>query len=434
MSTEEQTASATPLWQNQTFRRYFLGTFVTNAGDSLYTVALLWVVFDLSGSTALTGLANALLLAPYLLQIIAGPVVDRLPVGRVLIASQVLQGLVVVVLIVSAATESLTVALVFATIPALALLQVFVGPVQSTLVPRIVDDDQLTRGNAALATVTLGLDMVFDALGGFLVAAVGVTALFLLDSLTFAVSAVLFGSMVIPSVNSDTAESVSPLSSYVADLRDGIAILRGTLFVELLAIGAVFNFAVGVALAILPAVGDSLGGPAVYGLLLGALGAGRLAGSLSASVVEDLPYGRFKAAASLLSALLWVGAIAAPSLTLTALLFGLAWISAGADGVLTETLNQRVFPTSMLGRVSAIKGTTAMATLPLGSLVGGILAGYLGVGTTMTLAAGGFGFAGVAFVVRSPLRRLPPASEMRPETFGLSPDRPPAAGSSEETE
>ncbi len=68
-----------PLWQNRDFLRFFFGQFVTNAGDSLYSVAILWAVFELSGSTFLTGVANSLLLLPFLLQIVAGPLVDRLP-------------------------------------------------------------------------------------------------------------------------------------------------------------------------------------------------------------------------------------------------------------------------------------------------------------------------------------------------------------------
>jgi MFS family permease len=94
----DATGEEPSLWRNRDFRRFFAGQFVTNAGDSLYTVAVLWLVFELSGSTVLTGIANALLLLPWLLQILAGPVVDRLPLTPVLVGSQVLQGFVVLVL------------------------------------------------------------------------------------------------------------------------------------------------------------------------------------------------------------------------------------------------------------------------------------------------------------------------------------------------
>ena len=170
--------SPPPLWKNRDFLQFFFGQFVTNAGDSLYTVAILWLVFDLSGSTFLTGVANSLLLLPFLLQIVAGPIVDRFPVKPVLVGTQVVQGVVVLVLPLAAYTGHLSVELILVTIPALSLMTLLMSPVQATLVPRIVADEQLARGNSALATVTLGLDMIFDALGGAFIAVFGATALF----------------------------------------------------------------------------------------------------------------------------------------------------------------------------------------------------------------------------------------------------------------
>jgi MFS family permease len=408
------------LWKNQDFLRFFFGQFVSNVGDSLYNVAILWLVLELSGSIFLTGVANSLLLLPFLLQIVAGPIVDRFPIKPVLVGSQVVQGVVILVLPIAAYTGNLTVELILVTIPALSLMTLVVSPVQATLVPRIVADDQLSRSNSVLATVTLGLDMVFDALGGIFIAVFGATTLFFLDSLTFAIAGVLFFGMLIPTVEDGSEESTeSAISDYVTDLRAGIDILRGTVFVDMMFISAVSNFAVGVTLTILPAFGDLLGGPAVYGLLLGALGIGRLVGSASASYLNDVSYGRLMTVIYLLAALCWLGSVYSPSLVLTIGLFGLAWIPGGIDGVLTATLNQKVFPSSLLGRVSAIKGTAVGATLPLGSLVGGLIAEQLGTVTTMGLAASGFGFVGLWFALRPSLRDLPAMSDVDPTEFNI---------------
>lgn len=420
--TSDGTAS---LWKNRNFLRFFFGQFVSNAGDSLYTVAIMWLVYDLSGSTFLTGVANSLLLLPYLLQIIGGPIVDRLSLKPVMVGAQIAQGVVVLVLPIAAYTGMLSVELIIALIPALSLMTVLSAPVQSVLVPRILSDEQLSRGNSALATVTLGLDMVFDALGGVFIAVFGTTVLFLVDSLSFAVAGLLFFGMMVPAVEvEDDHPEESALGRYVSDLRSGIEILRGTVFVEMIATAAVFNFAVGVTLANLPAFGKSLGGPAIYGMLLGSLGIGRLVGSVVASRLDGVPYGRVKTVTYLCSALLWVGSVSAPSVALTIGLFGLAWVSAGIDGVMTATLNQKVFPHSLLGRVSAIKGTASMATLPLGSLVGGFVAEQIGTTTTLQVAALGFGFAGLYFAVRPSLRRLPAVCEMGPTVFDIDADTP----------
>ena len=417
------------LWCNTDFRRFFAGQFVTNAGDSLYTVAMLWLAFELSNSTLVTGALNAILLLPWLLQVFAGPLVDRLPLERVLVGSQVIQGTVVLVLPLAAATGHLRVGVLFAVAPVLMLASLLMAPMETALLPRIVEDERLPGANAALSTVTLGLDMVFDALGGGFVAAFGATTLFLADSATFAVAALLFAGIGLGTATGadgrtgsrrETApETVrSVLRSYVSDLQDGVRVLRGTVFVELILTTAVANFTTGVALAILPAFGDGLGGPVVYGLLLGALGVGRLVGSLLGPWFEGVPYGRLLLAHGV-GACCWLGAVLVPSPALAVVLFGLAWIPVGLSSVLGATLNQRVFPADLLGRVAATKGTASGATLPLGSLVGGAVAAALGTTTTMALAASGFGFTAVYVLLRPRLRRLPAVRAARPADFDV---------------
>ncbi len=396
---------------------------MTNAGDSLYTVAVLWLVFELSGSTVLTGIANSLLLLPWLLQILAGPIVDRFPLKPVLVGSQVLQGVVVLALPLAAATGWMSVGVLLAVVPILTLATLLMSPMQTTLVPRIVADSRLSRANSALATVTLGLDMVFDALGGAFIAVFGATTLFLFDSATFAVAGLLFAGIAVPK---DTAKRESErtdgsiLGSYIDDLRDGADVLRGTVFVELVLTTAVANLATGVTLAILPAFGDSLGGPTVYGLLLGALGIGRLVGSLVAPYFEGVAYGRLLLVGNSVAACCWFAAVYAPSPALTVVLFGLAWVPAGINGVLMATLNQTMFSSDLLGRVSSIKGTASGATLPLGSLIGGVVAEVLGITTTMGLAAFGFGFTGLYVLVRPRLRQLPAVEDADPAAFDVT--------------
>jgi MFS family permease len=440
MTASTPSGEAGSLWRNRNFRRFFAGQFVTNAGDSLYTVAVLWLVFQLSGSTFLTGLANAVLLLPWLLQIIAGPIVDRLPLRPVLVGSQLVQGAVVLALPLAAATGHLSVGVIFAVIPVLMLATLLMAPMQATLVPRIVDDSRLSKANSALATVTLGLDMMFDALGGVFIALFSATTLFLVDAGTFVVAGVLFAGIAVSrtatdEVDADSASETptepepvpdggetdeSILGSYVADLRDGIDVLRGSVFVELVLTTAVSNLAVGVTLAILPSVGDALGGPALYGLMLGALGVGRLVGSVLGPYLEDVAYGWLLPVSNGLAACCWLASVYAPTPALSVVLFGLAWIPSGATGVLSATLNQTVFPNDLLGRVSTIKGTASGATLPLGSLVGGAVGELLGPTTTMAIAAFGFGFTALYVLFRPRLRRLPAVGDADRADFDVT--------------
>ncbi|KAB7518048.1 MFS transporter [Halosegnis rubeus] len=423
------------VWRNRSFVAFLAGQFATNAGDSLYTVALLWLTLQLTGSSAVVGAVNAILLLPWLLQALAGPFVDRLSLRPLLVGSQLTQGAVVLALPLAYATGRLTVGVILGVATTLMVASLVMAPMESALLPRIVADSQLSRANSALATVTLGLDMVFDAVGGAFIAVFGATTLFLVDAGTFALAAVLFATVTVAPLpeeadEDDTADADTPrLREYLADLRVGVDTLRGTAFVELTALTAFANFTTGVTLAILPAFGASLDGAillgvpldgaVIYGAMLGALGIGRLVGSVLGPRFETVPYGRFSIAGNAVSGVAWLASVLAPGPALTVGLFGLAWVPVGISGVLSSTLRQQLFPTEVLGRVSAVKGTASGATLPLGSLVGGVVGTLLGIEVTLALAALGFGLAAPYLAVRKPLRGLPSVSEAEPADFGL---------------
>jgi len=455
------------IWHNPDFRRFLSGEFVTNLGDSLYSVATLWLVFELTESSLVVGVANFLLLFPWLLQFAAGPVVDRFSLKRMLVGLQLGQGVVVLVFPLAAFTGELSVGLLLGVVPVLSLMALLLTPVQTATLPRILPEDRLAKGNSLLATATLGLDTVFEAVGGLLIPTLGITALFLADAATFGIAALLFAGVAIPeaadetgnvdasgdtdgtgdvdaSGNTDGTGDVDAsgdtdgtdgaevgglggaFRAYVDDLRDGVNILRGTVFVEMMATSAVFHLALGMMLAVLPAYAGTFGGAGTfagaqtYGLLLGAFGVGRIVGSAVGPYLDGLRYGLLRAATCLVSTGLWVGSVVAGSRLLTVVLFGVAWVPAGANGVLVSTLNQRVFPQSILGRIAGIKGTASTATLPIGSLVGGAVGQTIGATTAMGVAVFGFAFTGVAFLLRSRLRRIPAVGDADASQFAIS--------------
>ena len=165
------------LWRNRNFRRFFAGQFVTNAGDSLYTVAVLWLAFELSGSTAVTGALNAILLLPWLLQVFAGPLVDRWNIRRLLVATQLIQCVVIAALPVASHFGYLSVWLVLTVMPLLALLNQLVYPAQTAALPRIVEQDELDRFDSEGLYKALNLTVVHRRHDAYLTQLVGVDAL-----------------------------------------------------------------------------------------------------------------------------------------------------------------------------------------------------------------------------------------------------------------
>lgn len=415
---------------NRSFRRLFAGRLVTNAGDSLYSVAAMWLVYDLTGSTFYTGLAGALTMGPQLLQAFVGPLVDRWPVRRLLVTTQVIQAVVVLVVPVAWLAGVRSVELVLVVVPALSLLNQVVYPAQNAALPRIVDGDDLPAANAAFSFAYQGADLVFNGLAGALIALVGAVALYAIDSLTFLAAAVLFAGVVVPARRAtdgddagrdeSTAEARgSPTAatdggesaSYRTRLSEGFAFVRGTPLVWLLGGGVLANGLLGATMAVLPAYADGLGGAGAYGTIRAATAAGLLVGALAGSKLAGVGFARLWVGGFLAAGVAWFAALASPSLWLTALAFAVALVPVGVTNVLAATMIQRMVPDDFLGRVSAILGSASVAVMPVGSLLGGSLGEAVGPLTTMAL--GGVGLLSVAvYVLAVPsLRRLPPVSE-----------------------
>lgn len=421
--------------RNRSFRSLVIGRLVTNAGDSLYSVAAMWLVWELTASPAMTGLAGFLTQLPGALQLFAGPLVDRWSLRRVLVGTQLIQAVLVLAVPAAWYFDALTVWVVLTVMPLLSLCNQFVYPAQAALVPRLVEKAQLVQANSALALAYQSADLVFNALAGVLVAAVGAVALYAVDSVTFLVAAVLFLSVRVPAAASDErtagddtrteaaltdggdAGDADGRSSYLVDLREGMSYVRGTLLLPMLLGGVVANFAIAATMPVLPAFGDALSstqfdGATVYGALMAAVAAGSLLGSAMASVFRGQPYGRLSIVGFTLSGVCWVGAVLAPGAVLSVVLFGLAAVPIGVTNVVAGAMVQSLAPAKLLGRISSVSTSVSVGMTPVGALTGGVVAEALGVPVAVAMGGGGLLFVAVYVLAQPRLRRLGPVDEV----------------------
>ena len=180
------------LLKNHPFLLLFLGRLVTNIGDSLYYVGAMWLVYDLGGSSFYTGLAGFLTLMPAGLQFLAGPLVDRWPPKKILVLTQFIQCLLLLLIPLLHYLDMLTVSWVLVVMPILAAIEQFAYPAQTKSLPLLLNKEELVKGNTLFSMSYQGVDMVFTALSGMLVAFLGAISLFLIDSFTFVLAALFF--------------------------------------------------------------------------------------------------------------------------------------------------------------------------------------------------------------------------------------------------
>lgn len=408
--------------KNRSFRRLLAGHAVSVLGDGLYGVAAMWLVYDLTGSTAYTGIAGFLTQIPGVLKIFVGPLVDRMSLGRALTLSEAAQAVLVLGVPLAAALGHLTVGVVLTVMPLLALANVFTGPAQNATLPRVVDSDRLVRANSAAQVVAKTVDAAARGVAGALIAAVGAVSLYVVDAATFAVAGLLYASLSIPPRESDDSEPDDwndlDFEGYVADLREGVVLLANSVVGRMLAASLFANFLTGVALAVLPAFADAIGGPETYGLLLAGTTVGIVIGSVAASAVDEFPLGRTTIAGFVTSGLLWVGAVVVPGRLPTVALFAASRVPLGIYNVSVSATLQTGVPDDLLGRVTAVVGSASSLVLPAGMLVGGFAGARFGSRTVMLASAlGSVVAAGYWFGVPE-LRRFGPPTGVSSGQFG----------------
>ncbi|MFC7203051.1 MFS transporter [Haloferax namakaokahaiae] len=401
------------LFRNADFRRLFFGRLVTNAGDSLYSVAAMWLVYSLTGSTFFTGIAGMLTLGMQALQAFVGPLVDRWSLRNTLVWTQAAQGILILTVPLAAHLDVLSVWLVLTVMPLVSLLNQFVYPAGTAALPRIVEGDDLTSANSLFSMTYQGAELVFNAAAGVLVAVVGATTLFLLDSVTFAVAVALFAGLRVPPAERDDEDEQT---GYFEELRAGVKYLRSSMLVWILGASVLANGLLGTAWSVLPAFADGRGNAEIYGFLLAGIAAGSLVGALVAPKFEDIPFGTLSIAGYAVSAIAWLAALRVDSTAALVVLFALAFVPVGIGNIVAMTLIQRLVPESMLGRVLAVIGSASTAAMPIGAFAGGLAGDVFGPVTVMY--AGGVGFLWiVAYVLLVPsLRTMPAATAVEPET------------------
>ncbi len=411
------------------FRRLLTGRTVSVLGDGLYTVAAMWLVFELTGSTAYTGLAGFLTQIPGVLSLFVGPIVDRSRLDRVLTLSEVAQGVVVLVVPLAWLAESLTVAVVLATMPVLSLVGLFAGPAQTAAVPRLVPDGSLVRANAAATAVGKTVDALARGIGGALVVLVSAVGVYVVDAVTFLVAAVLFVGLDVPgSASADGGESEGPSQTgdhdpfdreaYVRDLREGIATLTDSVL-GLMLVGSLFaNFLFGVAFAVLPSFAADLGGAGTYGLLLAGLTGGTVVGSLFSSWVESVPLGRTTIVGLTASGVLFAASVLVARPLASVALFALSRVPVGIYNVSVLATLQSGVPDDRLGRVSSVLSSASSLVSPVGVLLGGLLGELVGAWSVLLASAAGTVLTAAYWLVVPSLRTFDAPTAVEPGSLG----------------
>lgn len=390
--------------RDREFRLLFGAQAISMFGDRMVGVALAFAVLELGGGPAAVGgvlAARALPMVACLL--VGGVVADRTSRRTVMVNADFVrvgsQGLLAT-LLVTGEPDLLAVGALAGITGAAAG---FAGPASTGLLPELVGPGELQEANGLRATAFSAGELGGPLLAGALVAAAGPGWALWTDALTFAVSASLLLCLRLP----PRAERAA--GTFIADLRDGWTAFRCRRWLWTFVLwAAIGNMLFGAFKVLGPVVADrDLGGAAVWGAVLAAMGVGAIVGGLIALRARPRrPLLMCTATGSLFSApLAALAATTSPMLIAAGAL--LAGLSLMLGNTIWESTVQRHVPQESLSRVSAYDWFGSLALDPVGLAIWGPIAALIGIDASLWVAFALLLGSGLALLAVPEIRQLP---------------------------
>jgi MFS family permease len=342
-----------PLRRDREFRWLFVGQLISNMGRQVTLVALPYQVFVLTGSAlAIGGLSAATLAGLLLFSLPGGAIADAYERRRLLLITAVGLGTTSLALGLLALLATPPLAVIYLIAFLAGAISTVDGPARRAAMPRLVAPERLPAAYVLNQANVQASSVVGPALGGLLIAFVGLPAAYLFDAATFAaafLAAVAIAPM--PVVGGGGRPTLGAVVDGVHFVRRQRAIL-GTFVIDLSAM----IFGMPVALFPILALVTFHGGPATLGLLTAAPAVGAVLGTLTAGWVGSV---RRQGRAVIASVTAWGLAICAFGLLVFSLPLALLCLAvAGAADVMSAvfrtTIAQDLTPDPLRGRVNAL--------------------------------------------------------------------------------
>jgi len=407
---------------NHDFVRFWAAESLSLLGSQISMLALpLIAALSLDASAFEVGVLAAAGQAPiFFFGLFAGAWVERRKRRPILISADLLRGGLLLIIPIAALFDQLSMPLLYAVTLLVGSCSLFFDVSYLSYVPALVGRDRLLEANSKLESTAAGAQVAGPFIGGILVGVMTAPFAMLVDAGSFFLSALYLRKIKRLEPESEPAAAHESIWSQIGvGLR---FVWREPRLRALAGCAAVTNFAgyIFLSMYVLFMLRDLDLSSTAIGLVFGVGGVGALIGSLFAERLAT----RFGTGWTIIGAQLGFGvtgllvpiAVLVPSVALPLVVAAefLQWLTLLVFYINAISLRQTFTPDAYLGRVNATFTFIARGMIPIGSLVGGVLGGVIGL--PMTLVVGEIGmFLAVIWLVASPLRDNRPVVTSQPE-------------------
>ena len=266
------------LQENRDFRNFWFGQVISQIGDRIHTLAVIWLVYSWTKSgTALGLVLIAATLPSVLVSPWAGALSDRLNRKQIAIGCDGVRSVLVIVLATLAHYQLLNMPILIVMTAFISIASAFFNPATLAMLPSIVPSQDLGRANAITQLSANASGAIGFLLGSGLIAAIGVTSAFLFNGTSFFISALLIRSISYQHIPSPR------VLSFLADLQQGWQVVQSiSMVARILGPLVVINFFFSSLSVLIPVFGEGTfkAGSSGIGMLLASFTCGMFLAAL----------------------------------------------------------------------------------------------------------------------------------------------------------
>jgi MFS family permease len=379
--------------RQRNFRLFWFGQMISLIGSWMQTIGQAWLVLELTHSAWQLGVVGALQFLPVLLfSILGGVFADRWPKRRVLLVTQSADMLQALLLWALIATGTIQLWHIYILAMLLGLTKCLETPTRQAFVVEMVGREDLPNAVALNFSLLNLARIVGPGLGGIIIAASGVTMLFLLNALSFL--AVIVGLALINShelhAQALQHRSAGERPNTWQSLREGVVYVWKTPAVVLviLVVGLVLLFGSNFNVFLPLFATDVLHiGARGFGFFSAAFGVGSLLSALWLAWSNSAPTIRRVLIGTLVFGVLEVVFAVSHLYLLSLVLIASIGFAETAFAQLSITMLQTVAPDHLRGRVMSVYVLFFDGSVPLGYLLAGWLSGLYGASIALLICA-----------------------------------------------
>jgi Transmembrane secretion effector len=373
--------------RNPNFRLLWAGNTVSWTGDQFYLVALPWIILQLTGSSIVLGTITMMAAIPRAaLMLLGGAVTDRISPRRIMMLTACSRTVLVAAISVLLWMHMLQLWQLYILALGFGIADAFAGPAAQAYLPSLVATEQLASANAVSQSTIQITTLVAPGPAGLFIKAFGAAWAFFIDAISFLFIIGALWRLPDP----PSAAGAGARRNVLRSILDGLQYVKSDVaLTSLMLVVSVLNFAIAgpASVGIAFMAKQKFGTPLAFGLLMSALAAGGLTGTLLAGLTKHRKRGRLLLIVSTAIGIC-LGSIGllnqAP--LLGAVLFVMSGTAAFLNVQLIAWFQQRV-ERAMMGRVMSVLMFAAVGMMPFSLAAAGVAVKWSVPGTF--IVAGG---------------------------------------------